>query len=97
MLAGPAAAPAGPRRSARTAAAGKIRSLADLGDSEDDQDSDEANEYYAGGEKSGQVQLALCVQHSLIKLKSKLACLVCAACALQPLGGQSGFNHYAPL
>ncbi|KAK9812267.1 hypothetical protein WJX73_008879 [Symbiochloris irregularis] len=45
----------GPRRPSRPAAHGKVRSLADLGADEQDEDSDEANEYYAGGEKSGQV------------------------------------------
>ena len=39
------------------AGAGKIRSLADLNREEDKSDDDDTNEYYAGGEKSGQVSL----------------------------------------
>ncbi|BDA46940.1 NSFL1 cofactor p47 [Coccomyxa sp. Obi] len=36
-------------------AKGKVRSLADMAKDKDDSDDDEQNEYYAGGEKSGQV------------------------------------------
>lgn len=36
-------------------ARGKVRSLADMAKDNDESDDDEQNEYYAGGEKSGQV------------------------------------------
>ena len=39
-------------------ARGNVRSLADLGGDKEDSDEDERNEYYAGGEKSGQARLA---------------------------------------
>jgi hypothetical protein len=32
-----------------------VRSLADIGGQQEDSDEDDHNEYYAGGEKSGQV------------------------------------------
>ncbi|EIE21930.1 SEP-domain-containing protein [Coccomyxa subellipsoidea C-169] len=59
----PAAAAPPPRasaassRGARPAAQprGNVRSLADMAKNQDDSDDDEQNEYYAGGEKSGQV------------------------------------------
>ncbi len=60
----PAAAAPPPRasaassRGARPAAQprGNVRSLADMAKNQDDSDDDEQNEYYAGGEKSGQVR-----------------------------------------
>lgn len=48
MPARPAARGAAPRP-------GGVRSLADIAKSDEDSDEDERNEYYAGGEKSGQV------------------------------------------
>ena len=58
LCAEPVQAPAASRaRRAPAAGAGKIRSLADLNREEDESDDDNTNEYYAGGEKSGQVSL----------------------------------------
>lgn len=55
---GSAAAPVPARPAARGAAPrpSGVRSLADIAKSDEDSDEDERNEYYAGGEKSGQVR-----------------------------------------
>lgn len=45
-----------PSRRSTQPTRGTVRSLADLGRDKDDSDDDEQNEYYAGGEKSGQVR-----------------------------------------
>lgn len=52
-------APAPPARGGGHAAAqrvGGVRSLADIAKSDEDTDEDDHNEYYAGGEKSGQAR-----------------------------------------
>ena len=51
------ASASGPDGSGRRAPArGNVRSLADLDAEKEDSDEDDRNEYYAGGEKSGQVR-----------------------------------------
>lgn len=48
-----AAAPPQARRTAQPAS--KFRSLSDFRDGDEDEEEDESNEFYTGGEKSGQV------------------------------------------
>jgi hypothetical protein len=51
-----AAPPARGGGRAAAARAGGVRSLADIAKSDEDTDEDDHNEYYAGGEKSGQAR-----------------------------------------
>lgn len=52
-FAGPA--PATRRPTAAAAASRRVRGFADLGGDDSESDNDDSNEYYAGGQKSGQV------------------------------------------
>lgn len=56
----------GPTSVWRPAATGNVKGFADISKDEDDSDDDdEGNEYYAGGEKSGQVNSHFLTPHSV--------------------------------
>lgn len=66
----------------RPAATGNVKGFADITrDEEDSDDDEEGNEYYAGGEKSGQVTAELQLEVCMTMVLSRLILAECFICS----------------